>query len=330
MPSTTPRQQAVNALHEAFLVQVIAEAEAELHYRSSDGDDFPSSASESESEFDSSTDFDDMKALPSQHILEAMASLYVKRYPQERQPINKSGSQLKLLLTDWKQNRPEIFRSYVRMTPKAFDKLVESIQHHPVFKKDQMEVEKQLVIALYRFGHYGNAASTIKVALWAGIGYGTVRDVTRRVMEACCDEKFRSSVLRWPSETVREKSKQWVEEHSCAAWRNGWLMVDGTLVPLYARPAFFGNTWFDRKSNYSMNVQLVTTPDLRIVDFATGLPGSQHDAAAREETCTFKEHEQLLEEDEFIWADSACPLRNCVNVLIKSELLFDFPLVYVH
>lgn len=33
-------------------------------------------------------------------------------------------------------------------------------------------------------------------------------------------------------------------------------MVDGTLVPLFMRPGFFGNTWFDRKSNYSLNVQV--------------------------------------------------------------------------
>jgi hypothetical protein len=33
-------------------------------------------------------------------------------------------------------------------------------------------------------------------------------------------------------------------------------MVEGTLVPLFQRPAFFGNTWFDCKSNYSLNVQV--------------------------------------------------------------------------
>ena len=33
-------------------------------------------------------------------------------------------------------------------------------------------------------------------------------------------------------------------------------MVDGTLIPLHVRPGFFGNVFFDRKSNYSMNVQV--------------------------------------------------------------------------
>ncbi|KAG2350051.1 hypothetical protein BDR05DRAFT_833981, partial [Suillus weaverae] len=63
-----------------------------------------------------------------------------------------------------------------------------------------------------------------------------------------------------------EQAKEWVEEASCPAWQHGWLMVDGTLVPLYQHPGFYGNTWFDRKSNYSMNVQLISTPDLHIID----------------------------------------------------------------
>lgn len=80
--------------------------------------------------------------------------------------------------------------------------------------------------------------------------------VTARVLKATCSDRFRNSTVQWASDEARETAKQWVEDRSCPAWRNGWLMVDGTLVPLFQRPAFFGNTWFDRKSNYSMNVQV--------------------------------------------------------------------------
>jgi len=34
----------------------------------------------------------------------------------------------------------------------------------------QMPVEEQVAIALYRFGHYGNSASTMKIALHFGVG----------------------------------------------------------------------------------------------------------------------------------------------------------------
>ena len=129
-----------------------------------------------------------------------------------------------------------------------------------------MPVEQQLAIALYRFGHYGNAASTMKVALWAGVGCGTVRLVTRCVLQACCNQKFRCSSVCWANATAKEHAKAWVEENSCHAWRNGWLMVDGTLVPLYARPAFFGNVFFDRKSNYSLNVQVSQDDHSKIIE----------------------------------------------------------------
>ena len=86
----------------------------------------------------------------------------------------------------------------------------------------------------------------MKVALWAGVGYGTVHLVTRWVMQACCDDGFRCSSLHWPNDAARECTKAWVAENSCDAWRNGWLMVDGSLVPLYACPAFFGNVFFEQ------------------------------------------------------------------------------------
>ena len=161
---------------------------------------------------------------------------------------------------EWKFNRPKIFQSYLHIDPACFDALVDVIKDDEVFQNNsnnpQMPVDEQLAIALFRFGHHGNAASTMKVALWAGVGFGTIPLVTKCVVKALCSERFRHSALRWSSDSVKEAAKAWVEEESCPAWRDGWLMVDGTLVPLFMRPAFFGNTWFDRKSNYSMNVQV--------------------------------------------------------------------------
>ena len=174
--------------------------------------------------------------------------------------ISKTDENLHILLRDWKINRPERFRSYLRITPQCFDDLIATIRDDPIFHNNsnnfQMPVEVQIAIALYRFGHYGNAASQMKVTLWAGVGYGTASLFTSRVMAAICSERFRRSSLRWTTEEAKEIAKEWVEEASCPSWQDGWLMVDGTSVPLFMRPALFGNTWFDRKSNYSMNVQV--------------------------------------------------------------------------
>ncbi|KAJ7645860.1 hypothetical protein B0H17DRAFT_1215838 [Mycena rosella] len=169
---------------------------------------------------------------------------------------------MELMLGAYKNEFPDIFRTYLRIDPSCFDDLVAAIQDDKVFQNNsnnpQLPVDQQVVIALYRFGHFGNAASNMKVALQFGIGYGTVNLVTTRVIKATCSERFRAAAVQWSSPEAKEAAKAWVASASIPEWRDGWLMVDGTLVPLFQRPGLFGNVWFDRKSNYSMNVQIIS------------------------------------------------------------------------
>ena len=248
MPRRTERQETTTALLDAFLVHLVAKMEADSYRADADSD-----TDHSDEEMD---DNDPITGA----FLQSLGELYKERYTSPRRDIPKTQSNLRLLLDSYRKDFPDIFRSYTRVTPACFDDLVQSIKDHPVFHNSsnnaQMPVDEQVAIALYRFGHYGNAASTMKVALWAGVGYGTVRNVTIRVMSALCDPRFRAAVMPWPNRADIERAKARVEGNSCPAWRDGWCMVDGTLVPLFQRPHHFGNTFFDRKSNYSMNVQV--------------------------------------------------------------------------
>ena len=114
--------------------------------------------------------------MQAKYILMLWQNYILSDISNSRQPIAKSDTQLHLLLTEWKVSRPEIFRSYLHINPACFDDLVAVIQDDEVFQNNsnnpQMPVAEQLAIALFRFGHYGNATSTLKVALWAGVGYG--------------------------------------------------------------------------------------------------------------------------------------------------------------
>ncbi|KAJ8583205.1 hypothetical protein M405DRAFT_696350, partial [Rhizopogon salebrosus TDB-379] len=271
------------------------------------------SSSDSDSDISVMDSGSDEESLALTQYITDIGNLYATRYLQERVPIPKSSELLNLLLSTYKDNHPQIFRSYLRIYPSCFDNLVAILSEDSVFhnhsNNPQMPVDRQLAIALYRFGHYGNAASTWKVALQFGVSFGMAILVTSRVMKACCSAQFRTSALQWPDVERKEVAKEWVEENSCPAWRDGWLMVDGTLIPLTRRPGFFGNVFFDRKSNYSMNVQLISTPDLSIIDYGVGLPGSQHDATAWEQTRLPQEHDMLLNQGEWVWADSAYPLQ---------------------
>ncbi|KAJ3727612.1 hypothetical protein C8R42DRAFT_572792 [Lentinula raphanica] len=188
--------------------------------------------------------------------------MYEHRYEVPRtRLLRPSESYLHHVLMTLKTGRADHFREQLRVTPYTFDKLVSAIEDDVIFENysetaRQAPVEEQLAVVLYRFGHDGNAANVQGVSNWAGIGKGTVLLYTRRIFTALLRPDFMNGAVRMPTEAEKEEAKEWVEKRSCKAWRNGWCFVDGTLVPLYARPHWFGESYFDRKCRYSLNFQV--------------------------------------------------------------------------
>ncbi|KAF8158712.1 hypothetical protein BJ912DRAFT_375503 [Pholiota molesta] len=193
-------------------------------------------------------------------VQEQMVGMYASRYEMDRDTLPRGPSYLHHVLTVLKSAREDQFRLALRVTPPTFDALVAKIADDEVFTNNsnnsQMPVDEQLAIALYRFGHDGNAASLQAVANWAGVAKGTVVLATRRVLTALLRPSFMDEAVRFPTPEEKEEAKEWVESHSCKAWRGGWCMVDGTLVPLADKPTWFGESYFDRKCRYSLNVQV--------------------------------------------------------------------------
>lgn len=167
-------------------------------------------------------------------------------------------SQLHLILVLFKSDDSKRFRRNLRVLPNTFDQLLASIKNHHIFvsngNNDQLPVEAQLAITLYRFGHFGNAASVDSIAQWAGVSAGLVVKSTRRVMVTF--SSMHDKVMRWATAAEKQEAKSWVESMSCRGWRDGYAMVDGTLIPLADKPGFHGEAYFDRKSNYSLNLQV--------------------------------------------------------------------------
>lgn len=167
-------------------------------------------------------------------------------------------SQLYLVLVLYKEDDHKRFRQNLRVNPETFDELIKRIEGDLIFAsdgpQDQMPLDEQLAITLFRFGHHGNAASVEAIAQWAGTSAGMVVNATRRVITAFLS--LHDTVVRWPSAREKEDAKEWVEAATCVAWRNGYIFVDGTLVPLAEKPGYHGEAYFDRKSNYSLNVQV--------------------------------------------------------------------------
>lgn len=101
----------------------------------------------------------------------------------------KKASQMYLVLIEYKENDPKRFRRNLRVSPTTFDELVSSLEDNEVFHNNsptakQLPVEIQLAVALFRFGHDGNAASVESIAQWAGVSAGMVVKATRRVIIA--------------------------------------------------------------------------------------------------------------------------------------------------
>jgi hypothetical protein len=47
------------------------------------------------------------------------------------------------------------------------------------------------------------------------------------------------------------------ELKTCPEWRGGYLAIDGSTIELFAKPGYFGEVFFDRKSNYSLGCQVM-------------------------------------------------------------------------
>ncbi|KAH6885554.1 hypothetical protein BKA70DRAFT_1123953, partial [Coprinopsis sp. MPI-PUGE-AT-0042] len=168
-------------------------------------------------------------------------------------------AQLPWVLTN-RHTEADIFHQDLRIDPVTFKALLHNLEDDPIFisrgPNPQMPVECQLAITLYRFGHFGNAASISKVSQWAGCAKGMVVNATRCVMTAVLHPNFRRQCVHFPTAQVKEEAKSWVRKRTCMAWGEGWAFVDGTLVPLYACPNWYPKSSFDRKQNYSLNLQV--------------------------------------------------------------------------
>ncbi|KIJ67140.1 hypothetical protein HYDPIDRAFT_74457, partial [Hydnomerulius pinastri MD-312] len=98
----------------------------------------------------------------------------------------------------------------------------------------------------------------------------------------------------------------------------GVFAADGSAIKLYAKPGLYGESFFDRKSNYSLNCQLVIMPhNLLIVDYALGHPRSVHDAYAFQATRIAKQPDALMPLGHWTWADTAYPSEKWCVVPFK-------------
>ncbi|KAG1767517.1 kinase-like domain-containing protein [Suillus occidentalis] len=307
--------------HKDFLhaVDKVALSLAQLQYQELLGAQESSSDSNSDMQSDSSMDIASSPSLSpdissgfseesddsddiSASLRDEVARACVLHRPDEP-PLR--ASQLHALVHH-EQHRPYLFRQKLCVDPVIFDDILDQISSHHIFHNQsnnpQLPIAIQLAIFLNCTGHYGNTISLQDVAQW--------------------HDNFIS--FPHPDSEDAELAQQYAESRTCPKWCNGILAIDGTTVDLYAKPAHFGETFYDRKSNYSLGCQAVVMPhNLVIVDYTLGHPGSVHDVYTLRSTHLYQQHEAHLPADHWIWADSAYPLEKwCIVPFKKPPVIY--------
>lgn len=98
--------------------------------------------------------------------------------------------------------------------------------------------------------------------------------------------------------------------------RNSYIIVDGSLGILFENPLQFWEAYYDRKSNYSLNFQIINLPNQRIVNYVVGYTSNRQDSLTLKDSKTMQRAGELFKAEEegetceFCWCDSAYVLED--------------------
>lgn len=249
-------------------------------------------------------------------LAEVLMLVEANRYLSPRQLYDKSRD----FVTKHFANLPDdSFRQLSRMSKASFQFVLSEIEGHPVFRNNsphsQADVTLQLAVALDRLGNYGNGVSLGRTLKLWGIGKGTCVLYTERVLEALND--LASKYVVWPN---KRKRKAMSRRMADKGFKGCVGFIDGTTFPLSQKPAVDGECYFDRKSRYSINGQIVCDDYRRIIAFYGGWPGSCCDSTVYKKMQLAKDAKKphFFSRGEYLIGDSAYPADRCCNTLVPA------------
>ena len=97
------------------------------------------------------------------------------------------------------------------------------------------KVQEILSVALYRLGCSGNGGGECDAALQCGCGVGSIVGYTNCTVAGLLE--LNNKVMQFASEGERQHASAWVcNTTGVEEWGKGWLVVDGTHIPLAWKP----------------------------------------------------------------------------------------------
>ncbi|KAJ1584328.1 hypothetical protein NDA11_001280 [Ustilago hordei] len=205
-----------------------------------------------------------------------------------------------------------MYHGLVRMSPEAFNNLAIQLQQTEAFRWNYSssgvmslnKVQEILSVALYRLGCSGNGGGEHDAALQCGCGVGSIVGYTNHTVAGLLE--LNNEVMQFASEGERQHASAWVRNTTgVEEWGKGWLVVDGTHIPLAWKPGVLSREHFCYKGFHSINVALVILPhSLQIVESVVGQPGSVQDSKVwASGSNILKKPHLYLDDGEFIWVD---------------------------
>ena len=196
-----------------------------------------------------------------------------------------------------------------RLTRSQFNSLSERLKLREPFKsqygsnigRPSRSVEMQLIVFLYRVGQTGSSASDINISSALMIGKGTVAKYVKNVITAL--NSMKDEVIPWPTESERREMKNRVGV--LHGFKNCIGIIDGTLIPLEARPTKDHMCYFSRKCCYCIVVLIVCDDRAKITYIYGGWPGGTHDNRVWRNSKLQHRKEEYFANREYLLGDSA-------------------------
>lgn len=257
--------------------------------------------------------------------------LQCNRYLQPRESVSRASNRLKWLLRQLDETR---FKQEIRVTRGYFRELVTKIKHHPIFQKKEKSRKKQrpvihqLLVALKRFGNFGNGAAVGIIARFFSISgryylviysfheflltlhsnfvtffyvEGAVDLYTKRCIVAILS--LEKQTICWPDTNERQEIKNRIKRDSDFPCCLGF--IDGTLFVLENKPLLDGEDYFSRKGKYGLSGMIICDDQKRIRYIYTGWPGCAHDGRVYNNSAVALQPEKFFNGEEYLLADSA-------------------------
>ena len=116
----------------------------------------------------------------------------------------------------------------------------------------------------------------------------------------------KKSFVKWPILEERKKVHEGFE--NLGGLKNVIGAIDGTYIPMKNAPSKDSEVYFTRKKRYAIHCQGIVNDRGIFTSFDVGWPGSVHDARVYRNSSFYKNHSNLIQDDDYLLGDSAYPI----------------------